>query len=120
MANLFRGLSNADIRWQGTRAGLVPQLVDEKAKAFADVGEGAIPELLELLSDEQSFVAAHLLLTGISGVSYRSYPDWNGLEVDIAPDGTAIVDAAQRTVLARRWKQWYDSRPRPAMLPEAD
>jgi hypothetical protein len=120
MRHSLDGLSNADIQWHGTRAGFSPELACEKVAQLADIGDVEIPELLALLSDEQAFVAAHLILTRLSGVEYQSFPLWNGLEIDIAPDGTAIVDSAQRIALARRWKRWYDSNPHPAVLPEAD
>ncbi|MBI5656239.1 MAG: hypothetical protein HZC44_05230 [Geobacter sp.] len=114
------GLSNADVRWHGTRAGFTPEMTGEKAMAVAGMGDQVVPQLLALLDDEQAFIAAHVLLTRISGVEYQPFPLWNGLALNIAADGTVTVDPAQRFVLARRWGRWYSSRPRPALLPSED
>lgn len=114
------GLSNADVRWHGTRAGFTPEITGEKAMAVAEMGDQVVPQLLAMLDDEQAFIAAHVILTRISGVEYQPFPLWNGLALDIAADGTVTVDTVQRFALARRWGRWYSSRPRPALLPSED
>jgi hypothetical protein len=68
------------------------------------------------LEDESRFVAAHVLLTLLSGVKYQTIP-WNGLEVNLPPDGRARIDAGQRFELARRWRAWQEAAPHPRSLP---
>ena len=110
-------LSNADIKWEGTYAGLSPILIGEKAKQLAEMGGQAIPELISTLSNEDVFVAAHVLLTQLSGIEYQAFPAWNGLAVDIASDGTVAIDPDQRFDLVRRWEKWYQTKSRPKVLP---
>jgi len=104
-------LSNADVRWHGTRAGLTPQLSD-RASEIVDLGESAIPALMEALEDPNAFVAAHVLLTMIAGIGYATFPSWNGLVVDLDADGVPRIDPAQRRAIADRWRQWRDARLR--------
>jgi hypothetical protein len=109
-------LSNDDVQWSGTGIGLVPTLSDPAVRIL-DQGEAAIPGLLDALGDDARFALAHVLLTNLSGMPYETVP-WNGLEVDIEPDGTVRVDPAQRPALERRWRRWTESRPRPRELPK--
>jgi len=77
-------------------------------------------QIIEALSDKDLFVSAHVLLTQISGLEHQVFPKWNGLELDIAADGTVTVDSEQRFDLARRWERWFHSEPRPKTLPSGD
>jgi len=80
-----------------------------------EIGDGAIPQLLGALEDENRFVAAHVLLTTLSGVEYHTEP-WNGLAIELA-DGNAHVDPRRRFELARRWRAWQQTTPPPRALP---
>jgi|KBSMisStandDraft_5_1062788.scaffolds.fasta_scaffold2285425_1 hypothetical protein len=112
-------LNNDAVRWSGTRFGLLPTLSQE-AEAIVSEGEAVVPTLLNALADADRFVSAHVLLTKISGVEYETFPSWNGLEVDIAADGTVTIDSEQRFELARRWERWFHADPRPKKLPSGD
>lgn len=117
LARASRGLTNADIRWDGTTFGLVPTVVGASARRLLAAGEASVPPLVHAVEDEARFVAAHVVLTLVSGVDHQAIP-WNGLEVGLEADGRVEVDAAQRFELARRWRTWQGSSPRPRLLPE--
>ncbi len=112
-------LSNADVRWEGTAVGLEPTLTGEAARLLK-MGDGALPELMQALSDPDKYVGAHVVLTKLSGVEYESFPAWNGLEVILAADGTVRIDPAQQAVLIKRWQRWYQTLPHPTALPPPD
>ena len=109
-------LSNADIRWDGTLVGLVPTIVSDAGRQLLDIGNDAIPQLLSVLEDESKFVAAHVLLTLLSDIEYHTEP-WNGLAIELSADGKAHIDVRQRFELARRWRAWQQTTPRPRSLP---
>jgi hypothetical protein len=108
---------NDAIEWSGTRYGLLPTVSDE-AERLATAGEAIVPALLHALADPERFVTAHVLLTRISGVSYETFPTWNGIQVTPTADGATEIDAEQRQGLARRWQLWYREEPPPDSLPE--
>ena len=114
----IRDLSNSDVEWHGTPEGLYAALATERAKRIAKADAAtAIPELINALSDANKFVAAHVLLTSLSGVEYSAFPSWNSLQVDIKADGQIIIDSEQRHELVRRWQRWYQTNPHPSTLP---
>lgn len=111
--------TNDAVEWTGQRYGLQPYL-----DAASDLGsarpaevEALAPRLVEALADPDRFVVAHVLLTRLSGVPHATFPDWNGLAVELAADGSSHVDPAQREVLARRWRAWLEADPHPQQLP---
>jgi len=110
-------ITNDDIHWEGTMIGLAPTVTGEAAHRVLQAGEDAIPGLLRALRNEHQFVAAHVLLTFISGVEYGTDP-WNGLEVEISADGTVSIDPGQRVDLSDRWQRWASASPRPETLPD--
>jgi hypothetical protein len=116
VARVIDHLSNADIRWDGTFVGLVPTIVSEMARQLLTTSGDAVPQLVSALDDESKFVTAHVLLTLLSGVEYHSTP-WNGLAVELSPDGEVRIDPRQRFELARRWRTWQQVMPRPHSLP---
>lgn len=107
---------NDAVRWQGIRFGLFPALAD--VDDIMKQGQQAVPSLLDALEDADRFVTAHVLLTRIAGVQHETFPEWNSLEVDLRADGTVRIDPEQRHGLARRWKSFFDARPRPVRLPD--
>jgi len=111
-------LRNADVEWHGTAVGFHPELASERAKAIAAApAETVIPALMAAISDPAQFVAAHVLLTRLSGLEYQAFPLWNGLRVDIQADGHTFIEPAQGPVLARRWQLWHEVSPHPKALP---
>jgi hypothetical protein len=108
-------LANDDVTWDANALGLAPRVMSESARHLLDQGEAAIPALLDALDDPTKFVLSHVLLTLATGVRYDLNP-WNGLDVDMRADGSARIDPSQQTVLARRWRRWFASSPRPAQL----
>src|SRR5262245_16455033 len=111
-------LSNADIHWDGTFYGPMPTIVSDAARRLLAIGDDAVPLLISALENESQFVAAHVLLTLLSGVEYQTAP-WNGLEIELSDDGEVRIDPRQRIELARRWRAWQGVTPRPrSLLPE--
>lgn len=110
-------LSNADVQWEGTYIGLRPAVESAAAERIRRSGDSAVPELIAALEREESFAIAHVLLTEIARLSHERFPTWNGLAVDIAADGTVTIEPDQRFGLARRWRQWFETEPRPDQLP---
>ena len=108
-------LGNEDIHWAGTIVGLVPTVAGDAARRLLAAGGQAIPQLVDALGDESRFVAAHVLLTMLSGVEYQSVP-WNGLEVELSSDNKVQVEPSQRLELARRWRDWQRATPPPRSL----
>jgi hypothetical protein len=118
VVRLVDQLSNADVRWNGTLYGLVPTIVGDSARQLLARGDDAIPRIIDALEDESKFVAAHVLLTMLSGVEYHTAP-WNGLEIDLSAGDEVRIDPRQRFELARRWRAWQGVTPRPrSLLPE--
>lgn len=118
IASLVDRLSNAGVRWDGTYFGLVPTIESDAARQLLASGALAIPQLVDALEDESRFVAAHVLLTMLSGVEHQTAP-WNGLDVDLSADGEVRIDPRQRFELARRWRAWEGVRAHPrSLLPE--
>lgn len=115
-AGLVDRLNNADVRWDGTFVGLVPTIVSETARQLLAAGDDAVPQLVNALDDETKFVTAHVLLTLLSGVEYHTAP-WNGLAIELSPDGEVCIDPRQQFALARRWRAWQQAAPHPRSLP---
>jgi len=120
LSELVDLLSNDNVVWDGTLDGFLPTIVGQPARQLLSIGSGgydAIPQLIGALEDERKFIAAHVLLTLLSGVQYDLTP-WNGLKVDLSHDGLARFDVSQRVDLARRWHAWQMAQPHPQSLPE--
>jgi hypothetical protein len=113
---LIRRLANADIRWDGSYAGLLPAVEGDSARQLLAAGEAAIPHLFGAMGDPSKFAAAHVLLTLLSGVEHDAVP-WNGLAVELSADGAVRIGPAQRFELAGRWRAWAQATPRPRALP---
>jgi len=115
VAAVIGNLGNADIAWDATYVGPVPTIVGESARRLLARGEVIIPQLVDAMEDEYKFVAAHVLLTMLSDVEYGTTP-WNGLEIELSPDGRVRFDTGQRRALASRWRAWTRATPRPRSL----
>jgi hypothetical protein len=105
------------VTWISTLLGVAPLVSSRRNDVPGALKRAAIPELIQALGDEKHFVAAHVLLTQLTGVTFESAPTWNGLAVDIGADGAVTIDPAQRASLKQRWQRWFIIRPHPAMLP---
>lgn len=105
------------ISWTTSLLGLVPLLSSRRNDFPGALDASAIPELIQALGDEKYFVTAHVLLTQVASLRFEASPTWNGLAVDLDPDGAVTIDRAQRTALKQRWQRWFISSPRPAQLP---
>jgi len=117
MNTTFDYLTGVRVEWEGTEVGLLPILEESDSEAITEPKEKAVRDLINALSNKELFVSAHVLLTQISGVEHEAFPTWNGLKVEMASDGTVTINADQRHDLARRWERWYQTEPRPKVLP---
>jgi hypothetical protein len=117
MTELEQLLHDTDIHWMGTDVGLYPAIANSVAERINTFGRSRISDIIDAFSEEDQFVAAHVMLTRLTGIEYEATPTWNGLVVEITPDGTAHIDPAQRFQLARRWRRWLESAPHPNRLP---
>jgi hypothetical protein len=115
VVRLVDQLGNADIHWNGTFYGLMPSVVGDAARQLLNSDAVAIARLVDALEDESKFVAAHVLLTMLSGVEYHTAP-WNGLEIELSAEDEVRIDPRQRFELARRWRAWQGVTPRPRSL----
>jgi hypothetical protein len=116
MARLSDIPNNDAVHWDGTRFGLLPTLPEE-AEYIAREGQVVVPILLDAMTDPHLFVAAHVLLTRITGVQHGTFPAWNGLTVDLRGEAEVSIDPDQMPNLARRWKLYFQTEPRPSLLP---
>jgi hypothetical protein len=107
--------NNSAVHWDGTRFGLVPTLSTE-AETIVAAGQSAVPALLDALTDPNSFVTAHVLLTRITRVQHETFPSWNGLKVDLRATNEVEIDPEQRHRLADQWKRYFQTTPRPTTL----
>ena len=108
--------TNRDVVWDTNYFGMAPTVPQSAIDRVFELGEAAIPELIDALADPDRFVAAHILLTQVSGVEYEVEDSWNGLEVELAATGEATIDAEQRHRLTERWRVWHEASPRPRTL----
>lgn len=116
VSRLVGRLDNADVRWNGTFYGPMPTVASNAGRRLLDAGAEAIPHLIGALGDASRFVAAHVLLTLLSGVEYPTAP-WNGLEIELTENAEPRIDPGQRSGLARRWRSWQAQSPHPRALP---
>jgi hypothetical protein len=68
MQYLIRQLSNAHVMWEGNAAELMPHLPGGPADELTAKGAQAVPALIGVLNDPDRSVAAHVLLTRLSGI----------------------------------------------------
>jgi hypothetical protein len=115
VSDLIDRLRNGDIRWDGTLDGFMPTIVGDSARQLLAIGDDAFPHLISALEDESRFIAAHVLLTMLSGVEYYTAP-WNGLEIELSAEGEVRIDVRQRFELARLWRAWQQTIPHPRTL----
>jgi len=114
-------LSKQEVTWEGIYIGLTPRLDRETVERLSENVASAVPELIARLSNEGTFVAAHELLTQLSGIEYEAFPTWKCCQGSrFEQTATCEPDLVQRFELARRWKRWARTDPRPSVLPAAD
>ena len=109
-------VKNHHIKWDGNYFGLTPFIISPKMNELVDNKE-MTPHLIEALKDHEKFIAAHVLLTFLYKLRYKTFPEWNGLSVNVKQDGTIEIDHKQRKELYRRWKVFIEPKPLPDQLP---
>lgn len=105
-------LNNADVAWTRTEAGLEPRLLRNAVRVLTSYNDEHMrgrtllrDALFKLLEDPQRFVLAHVLLSQGAQAQppVRDGALWNGLRVELLPDGSTRIDPAQRVALRERW-----------------
>jgi hypothetical protein len=117
---LVRGLSQADVKWDGQYLGIVAHLHSERAKKLGAIGDPAVPALVKALADKERFASAHAILAMIASGSPPEYVLFNDypIAVFLPADGKTFIDPAQRFDLQRRWQKWLETNPRPKSSPK--
>jgi hypothetical protein len=112
-------IRNSDIDWDGTMLGLVPDAKRVASARALSFGLAAVPALIDAIDDPARFVAAHVLLTMITGnYNLVSSPSgagdtgerWNGLTVHLDADGRTTFDQSDIPVLGHAWRESYTNR----------
>src|SRR5689334_16864199 len=67
LIELAGSIQNQDVKWDGTYVGLEPTLLGASNRLFVKTNGQIVPLLIEALSDKRRYVAAHVLLTKITG-----------------------------------------------------
>lgn len=123
----IQSIKNSDVRWDGNAVGLHPtfngmskKVLEERTVDFNDP--------VRALGDERRYIAAHALLSTLTGHSIQpqlggidpltgnalagteeSLRHFNGLRVDLLADGTVAIPQNQQTQLTSKWKEWLKS-----------
>ena len=110
-ARLATKIQNNDVKWNGTGVGLMSELTGPGSAELASLGDAAVPPLLRALYDPNRFAVAHVLLTRIAGEPYRADAErWNGLRVDLYPDGRVELHPDDIPGLVVKWDKWKRQR----------
>jgi hypothetical protein len=103
--SLLFHMSNADIKWIGSKVGLQPKLIGTPAKLLIERGPSVTPFLLRGLEKEDKFVACHVLLTKLNLEGYFPIEGsiWNGLKVRHNKKGEPVYDKNEIPKLLIFW-----------------
>ena len=101
-------IQNDDVKWDGTYTGLVPSLFGASKALRRRTNEQTMALLIDALADKNRYIAAHVLLTELSGKRYQTGPNsWNDLHVSLASDGSVRIPEGEQAFLIRKWSEWY-------------
>lgn len=122
-SRLELSISNSDVRWDGSYVGLLPQF-SGAAKEILDNRAVDFKELVKALGDKRRFIAAHALLTMLTGHVIESPTGggidpvtgnilsgtefgakFNGLRVDLFADGRVVIPENQQAGLIKKWNE---------------
>lgn len=112
-------LKNNDVLWSGTYIGVEPQLRGPAVPVLKRIAEEhkvgrheTRDRLVDLMSDPERFIVAHVLLT--KSMYERKYTidgsRWNGLEVHVLNGGAVQIDSHQRVDLEAKWENESETR----------
>ena len=100
-------ISNADIQWDGNIAGLSPTITGPSKSFLTESNSAIIRALIELLTDENRYIAAHVLLTHLAHEQFEFTANhWNDLRVEIMADNRIVIPSNQQPRLIKKWNQW--------------
>ena len=106
----FSRLSNNDVTWDGDFAGLVPK-ISANAESVRREGRTRVPELRQMLLDDDRFVIAHVLLVEILNPPAIPRPPtsirtscYYWLPVKLKSKG-AIINVADKPIVLKYWEK---------------
>jgi hypothetical protein len=103
---LVSALHNQDIHWDGMIGGLLAEVEGDAAKSImARDDPAAIPLLMRALTDEDKFVAAHVLLSTLTRIRGKvNASTWDGLHVTLNANGTTEFRTSDMPELLQQWQ----------------
>jgi hypothetical protein len=103
---LVAAISNHDIIWDLTPAGLLPHVNGATVLVSKYCGDEVNGQLVDLLDDPTRFQAAHVLLgPRLWGEVSTSGGEYDHLRIVMDANGRTTVDPAQRAELKKLWKE---------------
>ncbi|MFT3890488.1 MAG: hypothetical protein QM730_02545 [Anaerolineales bacterium] len=100
---LLSKIRNDDVVWRGGTLGLMPEL-SGASLMLSTTQENINPFLLEVIVDENKFVAAHVLLTMRTPETFTvSGSEWNGLRVHLRSNGKSTYESNDLIELQKYW-----------------
>jgi hypothetical protein len=110
---ICEGLRNEDVEWDGTFCGLKPSIKASSIDATNMLGVQDLDSLVELLSDADRYIIAHVLLVKLTKRSgMQGTEKWYGLTVRLKGDGTVEYDTSEREELESDWRKWLARQPK--------
>lgn len=107
ISDCVTAIRNDDVKWDGTFLGLRPTLGGVSGLLEKHGTKRSIPFLIEALKNKEQFVAAHVILTWLSGKKFVvDGGSWEGLHVEVYADGTVKIDERDQASLIKKWKAW--------------
>ena len=105
MLDLVLCIRNEDIRWSYTYFGLFPVNTSGATRQLQGTDIEIDSLLLDLLEDEDRYVAAHVLLTFRSQERFElGTQEWNGLYVQLGDGAVVSYEGNNLAALQRYWR----------------
>ncbi len=101
---LILNMHNSDVKWNDSLFVFVPEF-NGPTRALHSIDEPIEPLLVEALLDEERYVAAHVLLTMRTerGPVSAEPENWNGLQMQLLPDGVITYEGNDLESLHQQW-----------------
>jgi hypothetical protein len=101
--------------WVGGTGGIKPILSGATLElANEECDPRTIPWLIEALDDDKRDIAAHVVLTVVSGMSFEvDGAHWNGVRVRLSADGSVSARISNRVQNKKDWENRWQNTYRP-------
>src|SRR5688572_14685234 len=98
----------------GNIAGLWPTITGPSKTFLTNSDPSIVPALIESLTDQHRYIAAHVLLTLRSHEQFElTASHWNGLRIELLADNSILIPTGQQPRLIKKWTQWHAANPKP-------